>query len=77
MLLFGPAAAAIGADRVMVRVPEGATCGEILASLGESEPRLRGLAAGARLAVNHEFAGADRVVRGGEEIALIAMVSGG
>jgi len=79
VLLFGPAAAALQRSRMAVSVSENATCSEVMEQLGASDPRLRPfLAAGSgRLAVNHAFAPADRRVSEHDELALIAMVSGG
>ena len=77
MLLFGPAAAAAGCGEVVVRIREEATCGEVLDAIAVAEPRIAEVVRGGRLAVNHEFAGTDRVVKSGDEVALIAMVSGG
>lgn len=82
LLIFGPAAAAAGADRVSVRVPDepaGATAAAVLRAAADQHPALADLAAsrGARLAINHEFAAPHDRVRPGDELALIAMVSGG
>ncbi|HMN40278.1 MAG TPA: MoaD/ThiS family protein [Phycisphaerales bacterium] len=77
MLLFGPAASTFGRGEVWVRVRDGATCREVLEAVTGVAPTLADHARGGRLAVNHEFAEAGRVVKGGDEVALIAMVSGG
>ena len=77
VLLFGPAAMAVGRERVVVRVESGATCGEVLQAMGAGEARLGPFVTSGRLAVNHAFADAQRVVGEGDEVALIAMVSGG
>lgn len=77
VLLFGPAAVAVGRSEVVVRVAEGATCGDVGVAVERAEPRVGPFVRAGRLAVNHEFAGPGRVVREGDEVALIAMVSGG
>lgn len=77
VLLFGPAAAAAGRDRVEVRVRASPTCADVTAALAAAEPRLAAIAAAGRLAVNHEFAAAGRVIEAGDEVALISLVSGG
>ncbi len=77
MLLFGPAAIAVGRERVMLRVDAEATCEQVLIAMGACEPKLGPFVASGRLAVNHAFAPSDQVVREGDEVALIAMVSGG
>ena len=80
VLLFGPAAAAAGTHRLVVHAPSGATCASILKSLAAAEPRLQPIVepeGAARLAVNHAFAPPQQVIQDGDEVALIAMVSGG
>ena len=63
--------------REQVHVGDHATCGQVLVAMGASEPKLGPFVASGRLAVNHAFAPAEHVVRDGDEVALIAMVSGG
>ncbi len=77
VLLFGGAAAAAGADRACVDVPEPCTCAAAMAKLREMQPRLGRFVDAGRLAVDHAFAGPERVIRRGEEVALISLVSGG
>jgi molybdopterin converting factor small subunit len=80
VLVFGPAAAAARRESLTVSVGDGATCDEVLAAVGAAGASLAGFSdasKGARLAVNHEFADAGRVIRAGDEVALISMVSGG
>jgi molybdopterin synthase catalytic subunit len=77
VLVFGPMAASLERREVVVRVADGASCGEVLRALAEQEPKLADAARTGRLAVNHEFAGPERAVHSGDEVALIAMVSGG
>ncbi len=77
VLLFGPAASAVGRDRVEVTAPDGATAGEVLGALGGQYPALQEMSRGARLAVNQAFARSEGVVREGDEVALIALVGGG
>ena len=61
-----------GADHVELELPEGARVGDALVALS-------GLADGLTcvMAVNREYADADRVLHGGDELALIPPVSGG
>ena len=76
--LFGPAAQKAGAREVRVALDaDRPTCASVRAALARAEPRLAGIVQAARLAVNHEFAGDDDRVSPGDEVALIAMVSGG
>ncbi len=79
VLLFGPAAMAFGNDRAAVTMHPGTTSSELLTALALQHAPLRPfLAPGVgRLAVNRTFAAADQVVQAGDELALIAMVSGG
>ena len=79
VLLFGPAAMAFGNDRAAVSTRPGTTCSELLSTLATQHAPLRPfLAPGvARLAINRTFAAPDQVVQAGDELALIAMVSGG
>lgn len=78
-LLFGPAADAAGADRITLSLPERATVGDALAAIGREYPVLAPAVegSGGRLAVNHEYAPADRTLAPGDEVALISLVSGG
>lgn len=77
ILLFGPEAAAMARDSVEIDLPEPATCATLLERLSTGFPALAATAAVARLAVNHEFAPADRILTPRDEIALIGLVSGG
>lgn len=77
ILLFGGAAQLAGADRVEVSVPSGARSEEVLVAIGTAVPALRAVLPAARLAVNHDFAAPTQEIREGDEVALIAMVSGG
>ncbi len=77
VLLFGPAARAAGAATARVRVPDPATVRGVLQALAAQRPEIAFALPGARLAVNHAFVPADATVRPGDEVALIAMVSGG
>ncbi len=77
VLLFGPAARAAGSASARVRVPDPATVHGVLQALAVQRPEIAFALPGARIAVNHAFAQADAAVRPGDEVALIAMVSGG
>jgi molybdopterin converting factor small subunit len=77
VLLFGPEARVVGSDRAAVEVGAGATCAEVKARLAEAYPGLRGTLGAARVAVNSEFAEAERRIGPGDEVALIGLVSGG
>ena len=79
MLLFGPAGLAHGADRAVVRVdPSGRTSESALRALLAAEhPALAPFTEGGRIAVNHRYAPGEILLEPGDEVALIAMVSGG
>ncbi len=77
VLLFGPEAAALGRDHILVALEPGDNCAALLERLHADFPALRPSLAAARLAVNSEFAPPDHPVRAGDEVALIGMVSGG
>ena len=77
VLLFGPAAKAENSRHAEVRVSLPSTAGAVLQALASQHPALAFALPGSRLAVNHAFAEPDSAVRQGDELALIAMVSGG
>lgn len=79
MLLFGPAAIALGKDRAIVRTHAAATVADLLRLLGADHPALAPYVAFGvgRLAVNRAFASSGQTIRSSDEVALIAMVSGG
>lgn len=77
VLLFGASADAAGATSISVSVAEGATCAELKFAIMNTRPELAPFVKAGRVAVNHAFAEDSRVVRPADEIALIAMVSGG
>ena len=75
--LFASAREIVGQRELMLEVPEG-TCGSgLLRLLVSDHPRLAGLVPSLKLAVNQEYADADRVLADGDEVALIPPVSGG
>ncbi len=77
ILLFGPASAAIGQDRVVLESSDPCTSDELKAQLAQAFPALESHVQVGRLAVNQGFANADALIDPAAEIALITMVSGG
>lgn len=77
MRLFGPAADLAGAGSVVVRVESGVDEAALRARLAQEAPVIAALARQGRLAVNRAFAEPGRLIRESDEVALIAMVSGG
>jgi len=76
--LFGPAAQRAGTREVpLTLVGERASCAALKEALGRARPALVDLLPGSRFAVNQEFVADDDTVTSGDEVALIAMVSGG
>jgi len=59
------------------RIDEGMTAGGLFDLLATETPRLAAMKSATMLMVNQEFASADRVLREGDELALIPPVSGG
>jgi MoaE-MoaD fusion protein len=75
--LFGPEAQRLGRREVAVDAPGPVTCADLTDLLGKQHPELSANLPRCRLAVNHEFAGRDDLVREEDEVALIGQVSGG
>ena len=65
----------IGAREITAEFPDGTTVGGLWRSHVASHPRLARLRMA--FAVNHEYAGTDRVLSDGDEVAVIPPVSGG
>lgn len=77
VLIFGPVARAAGADRLTVRLDGDRSCAALLAAIRRQHPAVAPLAAAGRIAINQSFADASAIVRDGDEVALVALVSGG
>ena len=77
LLYFAAARERTGKGSEIVELPEGATAGDAREAACAAHPPLRAVADKLRLAVDQEFAGADRKLREGSEVALIPPVSGG
>jgi molybdopterin converting factor small subunit len=77
ILLFGPAASALGHGRVSVEAESVCSCSLLKAKMAEQHPSLAGFVEAGRLAVDQAFVGDDEAVDPGAEVALISMVSGG
>jgi molybdopterin converting factor small subunit len=75
--LFARARDLAGAAVVTVEMPAGATAGDLRRRLAAAHPALAPLLEHSALAVASEFAGDDRVLPPGAEIALLPPVSGG
>ncbi len=79
VLVFGPYADAVGDACVEVVLPDegDVTAAEVLELLSEQHPALRAMLVHAMLAVNNGRAEESTVVRPGDELAIIGLVSGG
>jgi sulfur carrier protein ThiS len=69
--------ARLGPGRRSVRLPGGATVGDLLAALAPELGRTPGELAGVAVALGGDVVGRDRVLRDGEALALILPVAGG
>jgi len=77
LLYFAAARERTGKGSEVVDLPEGATAADAREAACAAHPALRAVADRLRLAVDQEFASADRKLREGSEVALIPPVSGG
>lgn len=77
ILLFGPAAKAVGSDRIEIVSSDPCSCDELKAMIANGYPTLEEHLQIGRLAVNQRFVAANAQIESSDEIALITMVSGG
>ena len=77
VLLFGKAREIAGAPEIRVSAPPGATTASILETIVGLHPGLGEWKEHLRIAVNGEYADAERAVSSADEVALIPPVSGG
>ena len=75
--LFARARDLVGAERVTVALPAGATVGDLRRRLAADYPALTPLLARSALAVAGEFARDADLLPAGAEVALLPPVSGG
>lgn len=74
---FGPCRLQTGRETDEVELPAPATVADVLEACCRLHPALQPARRSLLVAVNREFAGADTVLAGGEEIALMPPLSGG
>lgn len=77
VLLFGPAADAVGETQVEYAVGAPATVGSLVELMSARHPKLAARAASLRFAVNGEYADARTPLPDGAEVAVIPPVAGG
>jgi len=76
--LFGPQAQLAGTRELTLELPvDTLTCGELRDHLARACSPLTDSLRASRFAVNQAFAGDDDLVRSGDEVALIGLISGG
>lgn len=66
-----------GRDGESVEIADGTVLGDLYAALQQNVPQLREFRHAVALAVNYEYSGLEKVLRDGDEVALIPPVSGG
>jgi len=77
VLLFASYRELLGASRLELSMPGGATLQDVYRALEVREPRLAQLRDSTTFALNREVASAGSAVCDGDEIALLQPVSGG
>jgi len=77
VLFFAGLAQKIGVEKLRISLPDNTTVGEALSKLVDTNPGLSAYRPGLATAVNCEYVTNDRVLRDGDELALIPPVSGG
>lgn len=75
--VFGPQAAIVGGAELEIDVASPVTVAGVLRGIETGYPELAGSIGSSRIAVNHEFAAGEEVIRPDDEVALIGMISGG
>lgn len=77
ILYFGPAADDAGVPRETLEAPDGSSVADFHELLDRAHPALVRRRSHLRFAVNAEYADASRVLREGDEVAVIPPVAGG
>jgi molybdopterin converting factor small subunit len=77
ILLFGPAATAVGSSSVRVACEPGSTCEQVRRAVIEQHGSLAPIARAGRLAVNGAYTDGSTIINETDELALVALVSGG
>ena len=77
VLLFAQLRDRVGADELMVALPQGATGADCLSWLAGRNPDVAGLLKVSRLAVNYEYVSLDHKLQNADEVVVIPPVSGG
>ena len=75
--LFASVREIVGQKELILEVPDGMKASALPHRLASEYPRLRALVSFLKIAVNHEYADAERILVEGDEVALLPPVSGG
>lgn len=75
--LFAALREAAGEPTAKLELPEQATASDVLEAIAVLYPQRQDLIAASRLAINQQFASADKTITPGDELAVIPPVSGG
>jgi molybdopterin converting factor subunit 1 len=67
----------VGMDHIALELPAGSTVSDLIQELSQRWPNLRSILKRSAIAVNQEYASAQRPLMPGDEVALIPPVSGG
>ncbi len=77
VLLFAQLAEAVGAERLTIDLPEGATVADALAALSKDHEVIATTGNTVAVAVNEQYSATTAVLSDGDTMALIPPVSGG
>jgi MoaE-MoaD fusion protein len=77
VLFFGVLKDLAGRRDETVELPDGARVCDLLVHFAQGAPRLEAMLPSLAISVNREYAGMDRALREGDEVALLPPVSGG
>lgn len=75
--LFAMAREIAGVDQIDLTLTDSATTSEVFSALSSKYPGMMPWKEHCRIAVNHEYVGADHPLQDGDEVAVIPPVSGG
>jgi|YNPMSStandDraft_1061717.scaffolds.fasta_scaffold01170_11 molybdopterin converting factor subunit 1 len=67
----------VGMDHIALELPAGSTVSDLIQELSQRWPNLRSILKRSAIAINQEYASAQRPLMPGDEVALIPPVSGG
>ena len=77
LLYFAVLRDLVGKREEVIEIEQGADISAMLAHLGHLQPRLAGLLDRVAVAVNHQYATNEQILKEGDEVALLPPVSGG